>query len=257
MTLQKPICFFDIESTGKNIIQDRIIEISILKIFQNQKKESKTWLINPQIPICDEASQIHGFRDEDVKKYPVFKEYAKEIKSFLVGSDIGGFNILRFDLPMLAEEFSRVGIDFDFEKCRYVDVQNIFHKMEQRTLVAAYKFYCNKDLTNAHSALADTEATYEVLLAQIEKYEELEDNVDFLSDFSQPKHKVADFEGRIIYNEDEDLALNFGKFKGTLLVDLIKNNPSYIDWILKSEFSIYTKKIIRDLQLKLLVNIKK
>ena len=204
LNLTKPICFFDLETTGVNISKDRIVEISILKVFPDGKEESKTWRVNPEMPIPKEVTAIHGISDADVANEPTFKELAKDIHQMIKDSDLGGFNSNRFDIPLLAEEMLRAEIDFDMKNRRAVDVQTIFHKMEQRTLSAAYKFYCNKNLDDAHSAEADTNATYEVLKAQLERYDSLENNINFLSEFSSRK-KFADFAGFIIFNKDSSL----------------------------------------------------
>jgi DNA polymerase-3 subunit epsilon len=201
LNLRNPICFFDLETTGINIVSDRIVEISIIKILTNNEKVIYTKRVNPTIPIPKEASDIHGIYDDDLKNEPTFKEIAKEVAKFIEGADIAGYNSNRFDVPLLAEEFLRVEVDIDMRKRKFVDVQTIFHKMEQRTLVAAYKFYCEKDLTNAHSAEADTMATFEVLEAQLDKYPDLENDIEFLSKFSA-QNKNADYAGRIVFNKD-------------------------------------------------------
>ena len=213
LQLTKPICFFDLETTGTNVAKDRIVEISILKIYPNGNKESKTWLVNPEIPIPPEVEAIHGISNEKVANEPTFKELSKEIYTMIKDSDLAGFNSDRFDIPLLAEEMLRAGVDFDMKNMVSVDVQTIFHKMEKRTLEAAYKFYCDKNLTDAHSAEADTEATYEVLLAQLQRYPELENNVKKLAEFSTHR-KFADFAGFLGYDEDGDTIFSFGKHKG-------------------------------------------
>ena len=213
LNLSKPICFFDLETTGINISKDRIVEISILKVYPNGKEERYTRLVNPTIPIPADVTKVHGISDEDVADKPTFKELAKEIHNIIKDSDLAGFNSNRFDIPLLAEEMLRADLDFDMKNRMAVDVQTIFHKMEQRTLSAAYKFYCDKSLDNAHSAEADAVATYEVLKAQVERYEELENDTKFLAEFSSRK-KFADFAGFINYNKAGEECFSFGKHKG-------------------------------------------
>ena len=253
INLVRPICFFDLETTGINISKDRIVEISVLKIFPNGNKESKTWLVNPKIPIPNEISNIHGITDDMVVNEPSFDSIGVHVKDMIDKCDLGGFNSNKFDIPLLAEEFLRNEIDFNLEKVKCIDVQNIFHKMEKRTLGAAYKFYCQKDLIDAHSSKADTLATYEVLEAQIEKYSELENNVDFLSDFSS-RNKSVDLAGFIIYNKDNIPCFSFGKHKGKTVDFIIENEPGYLGWILNSDFPMYTKKILTKLRLSKLNN---
>ena len=247
--LTKPICFFDLETTGVNISKDRIVEISILKVYPDGKKESNTWLVNPEIPIPKEVTAIHGISDADVANEPTFKELGKEIHQMIKDSDLGGFNSNRFDIPLLAEEMLRAEIDFDMRNRRAVDVQTIFHKMEQRTLSAAYKFYCNKNLDDAHSAEADTNATYEVLKAQLERYDSLENNINFLSEFSSRK-KFADFAGFIIFNKDGEECFSFGKHKGKKVVDVLEQEPGYFGWLLNADFPLYTKKVLTAIKLR-------
>ena len=228
-----------------NISKDRIVEISVLKVHPNGKEEQRTIRVNPEMPIPKEASEVHGIYDEDVKECPTFKEIAKELARFMEGCDLGGYNSNRFDVPLLAEEFLRVGVDFDMRKRKFVDVQTIFHKMEQRTLSAAYRFYCDKCLEDAHSAAADTTATYEVLKAQLERYgDKLENNIEFLSKFSTQNNTV-DFAGFIVYNEKGEEVFNFGKNKGVPVEKVLKEQPGYFSWIINSEFPLYTKKVIR------------
>ena len=246
LKLEKPIVFFDLETTGVQVSSDRIVEISILKIFPNGNKESKTWLVNPTIPIPSESTEIHGISNEKVKNEPTFKELAPEISKLIHNCDLAGYNSNKFDIPLLAEEFLRVGVDFDMKNRKAVDVQNIFHKMEQRTLIAAYKFYCNKELINAHSAEADTTATYEILLSQLEKYEELENNINFLSEFSLLGGKFADLAGFIRYNNSGEEILSFGKYKGVTLKQIWKENKGYFSWIQNADFPLYTKNIMRN-----------
>jgi DNA polymerase-3 subunit epsilon len=249
LDLKKPIVFFDLETTGVNVASDRIVEISILKIHPDGKKEVKTRRVNPEIKIPTGSSEIHGIYDEDVKDEPTFKSLAKSLATFIANSDLAGFNSNKFDVPLLMEEFLRVGIDFDLKSRKLVDVQNIFHKMEQRTLVAAYKFYCGQELINAHSAEADNTATYEVLKAQIEKYGELENNVDFLSEFSM-RNKTADLMGRIVFNDKDVEVFNFGKHKGKPVSEVFEKEPSYYNWMMKGDFPLYTKKVLTEIKLR-------
>ena len=246
LNLTKPIAFFDLETTGLNIASDRIVEISIIKIMPNGDKEIKTKLINPTIPISEESIGIHGITNEKVKDKATFKEVAQEFSDFIDGCDLSGYNSNKFDIPLIAEEFLRAGIDFDVTNRNLVDVQNIFHKMEQRTLVAAYKFYCDGDLTDAHSAEADTVATYEILEAQIEKYDELENDMEFLAEFSQ-RTKNVDLMGRIVYNEKNIPVYNFGKHKGKSIKEVYNKEPGYSGWMLNGDFPLYTKKVLRDI----------
>lgn len=242
--------FFDLETTGVNIAKDKIVEISVLKIFPNGKEEQKTMRVNPGMPIPEQSSAIHGIRDEDVKDCPSFKEIAKELSRYIEGCDLGGYNSNRFDIPLLAEEFLRVDVDFDMRKRRFIDVQTIFHKMEQRTLSAAYRFYCDKNLDEAHSAAADTKATYEVLKAQLDRYSDtLENDILFLSKFST-QNNTADFAGFIIYNEEGVEVFNFGKNKGIPVVQVLKDQPGYFAWMLNGEFPLYTKKILTEIRLR-------
>lgn len=248
LSLTRPLCFFDLETTGVNVAKDRVVEISILKIFPNGNKESKTWLVNPEMPIPPQTTAVHGITDEKVANEPTFKQLSKDIYSMIKGSDLAGFNSDRFDIPLLAEEMLRAEIDVDFKKYLTVDVQTIFHKMEKRNLSAAYKFYCGKDLDNAHSAEADTNATYEVLKSQIEKYDELENDVSKLSAFSI-RRKSVDFAGFVIIDEDGDAAFNFGKHKGKKVVEVLGREPGYFSWLLNADFPRYTKKVLTAIRL--------
>ncbi|MDA3778923.1 MAG: 3'-5' exonuclease [Bacteroidales bacterium] len=249
LELTKPIVFFDLETTGVDVTNDRIIEISLVKILTNDDEEKKTLRINPTIPISAEATLVHGITNEDLLDEPTFSDEAKNIAKFIEGCDLAGFNSNRFDIPMLAEEFLRADIDIDLKKHRFVDAQVIFHKMEQRTLIAAYKFYCNKNLENAHSAEADTIATYEILKAQIEKYDNLENDIESLSKFSS-HNKNADFAGRIIFNSQGEEIFNFGKYKGQLVEKVLEKDSGYYGWILKSDFPLYTKKTLTAIKLR-------
>lgn len=249
LNLTKPICFFDLETTGVNITSDRIVEISILKVYPNGKEESKTWRVNPEMPIPKEVTEIHGISDDDVADKPTFKALAKEVYNMIKDSDLGGFNSNRFDIPLLAEEMLRAEVDFDMKNRQSVDVQTIFHKMEQRTLSAAYKFYCDKSLDDAHSAEADTNATYEVLKAQLEKYDDLENDTKFLAEFSSRK-KFADFAGFIAYNKKGEECFSFGKHKGKLVTEVLEKEPGYFGWLLNADFPLYTKKVLTAIKLR-------
>lgn len=249
LNLTKPICFFDLETTGINITNDRIIEISILKVHPNGKEEKCTWVVNPTIPIPAEVTAIHGFSDADVLDKPTFKEIAKDVYNMIKDSDLGGYNSDRFDIPVLAEEMLRADIDFDMKNRVAIDVQTIFHKMEQRTLVAAYKFYCDKSLEDAHSAEADTIATYEVLKAQLDRYDDLENDTKFLAEFSSRK-KFADFAGFITYNKKGEECFAFGKHKGKRVEDVLNDEPGYFGWLLNADFPLYTKKVLTAIKLK-------
>ena len=251
LNLKNPIVFFDIESTGLNVATDRIVEICAVKVMPNGDKEVKTRRLNPTIPISPEAQAVHGISNEDVKDCPTFKESAKSLANWLEGCDFAGYNSIKFDIPLLAEEFMRAGADVDlFRRAKYVDVQNIFHKKEERTLVAAYRFYCGKELEGAHSADADTLATYEVLCAQLDKYGDLENSVDFLSEFSS-RGKTADFAGRIGYDENGVEVITFGKHKGKSVEEVFRKEPSYYEWLMNGDFPQYTKKIFTEIKLRL------
>lgn len=251
LKLSRPLAFFDLETTGTNIASDRIVEISVVKILSDGGKEIKTKLINPTIPIPIESSAVHGITDKDVADKPTFKEVAKEFANFIEGCDLAGYNSNKFDIPLIAEEFLRADVDFDVSKRNLVDVQNIFHKMEQRTLSAAYSFYCDKTLDNAHSAEADTIATYEILEAQVERYDELKNDVKFLAEFSQFTNNV-DLLGRIVFNEEGVEVFNFGKHKGKPVVDVLQNDPGYYGWMMNGDFPLYTKKVLTAIRLKTL-----
>lgn len=248
LSLKKPICFFDLETTGTNVATDRIVEISVLKVYPNGNKESHTWKVNPEIPIPFQASEIHGITNEMVADEPTFKELAPKVMAIMKDSDLGGFNSNRFDIPLLAEELLRAGVDLDLKKALSVDVQTIFHKMEKRTLGAAYKFYCDKDLTDAHSAEADTLATYEVLLAQLDKYPDLENDVKQLAEFSSHK-TFADFAGFVGFDKEGREIFTFGKYKGTLVEEVLDKEPGYFGWLLNADFPLYTKKVLTRIKL--------
>lgn len=247
--LNKPICFFDLETTGIEVAKDKIVEISILKVFPNGNKESKTWLVNPEMPIPARSSEIHGITDERVANEPTFKQLAPQIYAMIKDSDLGGFNSDRFDIPLLVEELLRAGVDFDMKNCVTVDVQTIFHKKEERTLSAAYKFYCGKTLDNAHSAAADTEATYEIFKAQLERYEDLPRDIKGISEYTTRK-KSVDFAGFIGLNEEGKEIFTFGKHKGNLVEDVLETEPGYFGWIQNAEFPLYTKKVLTGIKLR-------
>ena len=230
LNLRNPLVFFDLETTGVNITKDRIVELSYIKVMPNGTEIKKTIRVNPEMHIPESATALHHITDEDVKDKPTFKEIAKSLANDFEGCDFAGFNSNRFDIPLLMEEFLRVGVNFDISKRKFIDIQTIFHKMEQRTLTAAYKFYCNKDLDNAHSANADTEATYEVLQAQLERYPNLENDVDFLSKFSSQNRNV-DLAGRIVLNDDNVEVFNFGKYKGQSLASVYATDAQYLRWL--------------------------
>ena len=250
LNLKNPILFFDIESTGLNVATDRIVEISIIKVFPNGEKEVKTRRINPTIPISPEAQSIHGISNEDVKDCPTFRQIAKSLAQCMSGCDIAGYNSTKFDIPLLAEEFLRADVtDFDFRKHNIIDVQNIFHKMEKRTLSAAYQFYCNKNLENAHSAEADTLATYEILMAQLDRYpDDLENDMKFLAEFSS-KSRNVDYAGRIILDSDDEPIFNFGKHKGKKVKDVFSTEPSYYNWMINGDFTLDTKQVLTKIKL--------
>lgn len=244
LKLTRPLAFFDLETTGVNVATDRIVEISILKVHPNGNKDSLTRRVNPTIPIPLQASEVHGIYDVDVIDCPTFVELSNEILEFINGADLAGYNSNKFDIPVLVEEFLRAKVDIDFSGKKCVDVQTIFHKMEQRTLSAAYKFYCNKDIENAHSAEADILATYEVLEAQLEKYKELEPTSEFLHEFSNFGNSSVDFAKRIVLNDNNEEVFNFGKHKGKSVVDIFKKEPSYYSWMMQGDFPLHTKHVI-------------
>ncbi len=253
--MKRPIVFFDLETTGLNIASDRIIEISAVKISVNGDQEVKTRRVKPvdclgeQIPLPKEVSDLTHIHDEDLADKPTFKEIAKSLAEWIKGCDLGGYNLNRFDIPMLAEEFLRAGVDIDLRKCRSVDAQVIFNKKEQRTLTAAYKFYCHKDLEGAHGAEADTLATYEVLKAQLDHYQDLKNDVEFLADFSSHNNNV-DFAGRFIYNEKKEEIVNFGKYKGKKLAEVLLSDPGYYNWIMQNDFTLDTKRMLTTVKIK-------
>lgn len=259
LNLKRPLAFFDLETTGVNVGSDRIVEIAILKVMPDGSEQHLTKRINPEIPIPLASSLIHGIYDQDVQKEPVFLQVSKQIASFIGDADLAGYNSNKFDIPILLEEFLRVGIDFDMTNRKFVDVQNIYHQMEQRTLKAAYKFYCNKDIINAHSAQADTRTTYEVLLAQLDKYKDVEfedkqglkstpvvNDVDALHAFTN-LHKLVDFAGRMIFNENQEEIINFGKHKGKTVESVFETEPSYYSWMMQGDFPLYTKRKLKEI----------
>jgi len=249
LNLKNPIVFFDLETTGINPATDRIVEISYLKIHPNGKEESRTYRVNPGIPIPKEASEIHHITDEMVADCPGFKEVGQIIANDIKGCDLAGFNSNRFDVPLLAEEFLRNDIDLDMSARKLIDVQVIFHKMEQRNLRAAYRFYCDKELEDAHSAEADTRATYEVLKAQLERYPELKNDVEFLAEFSTQNRNV-DFAGKFIYNNKGEEVFNFGKYKDISVEEVLKKDPGYYGWMMNGDFALNTKNVLTKLRLR-------
>ncbi len=261
LNIKTPIAFFDLEATGINISTDRIVEISVVKVHPGGNEEIKTMRINPTIPIPKETSLIHGIYDEDVKDAPTFKDVSKELYQFFAGADLAGFNVLKYDIPLLVEEFLRAGIDFDIEKKNLLDAQKIFHMMEKRNLSAAYKFYCGKSLENAHSAEADTLATYEVFKAQIDRYqgetaEDLQGNqLGTLENDMKKLHmllneKMVDLAGRFIFNNNGEECFNFGKHKGKPIPQVLKEEPSYYDWMMKGDFPLDTKRKFTQIKLR-------
>jgi DNA polymerase-3 subunit epsilon len=253
LQLEKPIVFFDLETTGIQIATDRIVEISLLKVFPDGRKETFTRYVNPEMDIPLQATEIHKITNEMVKNEPTFKELAPQISIIIEGCDLAGFNSSRFDIPLLAEEMLRAGINFDMDDRKAVDVQVIYHKKEPRNLSAAYQFYCEKVLENAHSAKADTMATFEILDAQIAKYEDVESSVDFLSELSHHNSRV-DFAGFIVLNEKAEETFTFGKYKGKTVKEVLKSDTGYYGWIQNSDFPLYTKKVLKDIKDKLTSN---
>ena len=249
LNLTKPLAFFDLETTGITIGTDRIVEISILKLMPDGEKVIYTKRVNPEMPIPEASSKVHGIYDKDVANEPTFKLLAPEINQFIGNADLAGYNSNKFDVPMLVDEFIRVGVNFEMKGRRMVDVQNIFHKMEQRTLAAAYKFYCEKEIVNAHSAEADIEATYEVFMAQLARYDSLAKDVEGLSTFSA-MNKNVDLAGRIVFNEKNEEVFNFGKHKGRTVSDVFGKEPSYYDWMMQGDFPAETKQVLTALRLR-------
>lgn len=253
LKLNRPICFFDLETTGIDVAKDRIVEISIFKVYPNGNKESKTWLVNPEMPIPPHSTAIHGISDEKVANEPTFKQLSAQVYNMIKDADLAGFNSDRFDIPLLAEELLRAEVDFDMKNRVSVDIQTIFHKMEERTLSAAYKFYCGQTLDNAHSAEADTMATYEILKAQLDRYPELENDIKTLSEFTTRK-KAVDFAGFIALNAEGQEIFTFGKHKGVLVDEVFDKEPGYFGWIQNADFPLYTKKVLTGIKLRKLNN---
>jgi len=249
LNLRNPLVFFDLETTGIDVVNDRIVEISYFKIYPNGDEESKTMKINPTIPIPEKVVAIHGIRDEDVRDAPTFNAIARSLAQTFEGCDFAGYNSNKFDIPLLAEEFLRADTDIDLKKRKFVDIQVIFHKKEQRTLGAAYKFYCDKVLNGAHTAEADTMATYEILKAQLDRYPDLPNDVDELAKYSSHNRNV-DFLGRIVLDDDEKETFNFGKYKGQRVDDVLKKDPGYYGWMMKGQFPLHTKKVLTAIKLR-------
>ena len=250
LNLKKPIVFFDLETTGINVSTDRIVEICYIKVMPNGNELSRTMRINPEMSIPKEASDVHGITNDDVKDCPTFKEVAREIAKDFEGCDIAGFNSNRFDVPMLAEEFLRAGVDIDLRRHNTNDVQVIYHKLEQRTLSAAYKFYCGGELVDAHSALADTRATYEILMAQLDKYPDiLKNDIEFLSDYSSFTRNV-DYAGRMVYDDAGREIFNFGRYKGMLVSEVLQRDPGYYGWMMNGDFPLNTKQKLTEIRLR-------
>ncbi|MDF1571880.1 MAG: exonuclease domain-containing protein [Bacteroidales bacterium] len=249
LNLRNPIIFFDLETTGINVAADRIVELSYLKIDLSGNELSRTIRVNPGVPIPEKASEIHGIKDEDVKDSPTFNEVARTIAQEFEGCDLAGYNSVRFDIPLLAEEFLRAGVDIDLQKKKFVDVQIIFMKMEPRTLSAALKYYCGKELTDAHSAEADTRATYEILQSQLDRYSNLQNDITWLSEFSAHNRNV-DFAGRIILDDKDVEVFNFGKYKGRAVADVLAQDPGYYGWMMQGDFPLYTKKVLTSIKLR-------
>ncbi len=250
LNLKRPIIFFDLETTGLDIAKDRIVELCYIRVEPNGNEESRSMRINPGMHIPEASTNTHGITDEDVKDCPTFADVAPQLAQAFKDCDLAGFNSNRFDLPLLAEEFMRAGTNIDLSRSQAIDVQNIFHKMEKRTLAAAYKFYCGRDLENAHSALADTQATYEVLQAQLDRYpDDLQNDVDFLADFSRMNRNI-DFAGRFVYDENGKELINFGKYKGKAVSEILSKDPGYYSWIMQGDFTLNTKQVLTKLRLK-------
>ena len=247
LNLTRPIIFFDLETTGTNVTKDRIVEFSYIKLYPDGREERKSRRLNPEMHIPEQATAIHHITDEDVADEPTFRQVSKALLAIFDGCDIAGYNSNKFDVPVLMEEFDRAGLTFDISGRRFIDVQNIFHKMEQRTLVAAYKFYCGGDLENAHSALADTQATYEVLLGQLERYADLKNDVDYLAEFSRSGRNV-DLAGRIVLDDKDVPVFNFGKHKGKSVRSVLQREPSFYDWMMQGDFPKNTKDVLRRLK---------
>lgn len=249
LKLDRPVMFFDLETTGTDALHDRIVEISMIKVMPDGTDIQRTVRVNPGMPIPAEATAVHHITDADVADKPLFSQLAEGLAQSFRGCDLAGFNSNRFDIPLLAEEFARAGIDFDFNECRFIDVQTIFHKKEQRTLSAAYKFYCGKNLDDAHSANADTRATYEVLMAQLDRYDDLPNDMEKLAEYSS-QNKNVDLMGRLVYDDRHHEVINFGKYKGQLAVDVLRRDPSYFSWIQQGDFASSTKRAFMAIKLR-------
>lgn len=250
LNLKRPIIFFDLETTGLDIAKDRIVELCYIRVEPNGNEEARSMRINPEMHIPEVASSVHGITDDDVKDCPTFADVAPQLAATFEGCDLAGFNSNRFDLPLLADEFMKAGVNIDLSHVQAIDVQNIYHKLEKRTLAAAYKFYCGRDLENAHSALADTQATYEVLQAQLDHYpNDLQNDVDFLAEFSRMNRNI-DFAGRFVYDESGKELINFGKYKGKAIKDVLSRDPGYYSWIMQGDFTLNTKQVLTKLRLK-------
>jgi DNA polymerase-3 subunit epsilon len=249
LNLRNPIIFFDLETTGINVASDRIVEISYLKVDLGGNEHTRTFRVNPGMPIPPQATEIHGISDEDVKDAPTFNEVAKSLARDFEGCDLAGYNSVKFDIPLLAEEFLRAGVDIDLKRRKFIDVQVIFMKMEPRTLSAAYKFFLGKELEEAHSASADTLATYEILQAQLDRYSNLENDIGKLAEFSAHNRNV-DFAGRIVLNEADVEVFNFGKYKGRAVTEILEQDPGYYGWMMNGDFPLYTKKVLTSIKLK-------
>lgn len=246
LNLEKPLAIFDLETTGTNITSDRIVEIAIIKVFPDGKEEQYCQRVNPQMPIPAVVSEIHGIYDKDIVNEPTFDQIAETVVAFIGDADLAGYNSNKFDIPVLAEELMRAGSDFDVSQRRFVDVQNIFHKMEQRTLAAAYLFYCNKNIENAHNALYDARATWDVLKAQLDRYSDLKNDISYLSEFSKAgNYNLLDFAGRLAINEKGEGIYNFGKHKGKTIKEVSHLEPGYYGWMLDADFPLYTKQCLR------------
>ncbi len=249
LQLKNPIIFFDLETTGINITNDRIVQIAYHKVYPNGKEETKTFLVNPEMPIPPESTAIHKITNEAVADAPTFKEIAAELIRDFKGCDIAGYNSNKFDVPLLMEEFLRIEADIDLSKRKFIDVQVIFHKKEQRTLSAAYKFYCDKDLDGAHDATVDTLATYEILKAQLERYQDLPTDIEALSKYTTQSNNV-DYAGRIVYNDKGEEVFNFGKYKGEAVAEVLKKDSGYFGWLMNGDFSRHTKQVLTNIRLR-------
>ncbi len=250
LKLTRPLVFFDLETTGTNISRDRIVEISVIKLMPDGTVIEKTRRINPEMPIPAEATAVHHITDDDVRNEPTFRQIAVSLAQMLSGCDIAGYNSNRFDVPLLDQEFERAGVDFDISRARMIDVQTIYHKKEPRTLVAAYRYYCDKNLEEAHSALADTRATMEVLLAQLDRYDDVPTEVGALADYASANRNV-DIMGRLIYDDKDREVINFGKYKGQLAEEVLRRDPGYYNWIMSGDFPRNTKNAFTRVKLRI------